>query len=314
MIRYLFITIGISIGQQCFSQSTFDIVPLGVKGGGDESNLSSYAVAVANTDQYICLDAGTVRAGIKRAIDVDTWQGDATFILRNKIKGYLISHPHLDHVAGLIINAPDDTSKSIYGSTYTLDILANNYFSWKSWANFSNRGEVPRLGKYNLVSLEPKKETQLQGTELSVTAYDLSHTNTSRSSAFLLRYDDAYLLYLGDTGSDTSEKSSQLQELWKEIAPLIILKKLKGIFIETSFDNSQPDNALFGHLTPKWLTHELLVLSESTGSQELKQFPIIVTHRKPEKNREIIIQQELEENNPLDVQYIFPVQGKLIRL
>jgi len=314
MMRYFIIFLGICSYQCCFSQSAFDIVPLGVKGGGDESNLSCYAVAVTSTDEYICLDAGTVRAGIQRAIEAGFWQGDVTELLRNKVKGYLISHPHLDHVAGLVINAPDDSPKSIYGTTYTLDILASNYFSWKSWANFSNRGETPRLNKYNLVSLEPKKEIQLEGTELLVTPYDLSHSKTSKSSAFLLRHKETYLLYLGDTGSDTIEESQHLTTLWEAIAPLIISNKLKGIFIETSFDNSQPDTALFGHFTPKWLTHELLSLSTFTGKQALKEFPIIITHRKPEKNREGSIQQELEENNPLGVNYIFPIQGRLFRL
>lgn len=162
MIRYFISILGICFHQFCFSQSAFEIVPLGVKGGGDESNLSSYAVAATGTDLYICMDAGTVHAGIQRAIDEDSWQGDVTDILRNKIKGYLISHPHLDHVAGLVMNAPDDSPKSIYGSAYTLDVLASHYFSWKSWANFSDRGEVPRLNKYTLVSLELKKKLNWQ--------------------------------------------------------------------------------------------------------------------------------------------------------
>ncbi len=314
MIRYFIIIFGLCIGGMGFAQPAFDIVPLGVKGGGDEGNLSCYAVAASGNDLFICLDAGTVRSGIQRAIELDTWQGDAIDILRNNIKGYLISHPHLDHVAGLVMNAPDDIPKSIYGSKYTLDVLANNYFSWKSWANFSNRGESPRLNKYTLTTVVSKSEIALDETLLSVTSFDLSHSNTSQSTAFLLRYQDAYLLYLGDTGSDETEKSTKLHALWVEIAPLLISKKLKGIFIETSFDNSQPDTALFGHLTPKWLTHELRVLSELTGKQTLKQFPIVITHRKPDKDREARIRQELEMDNPFDVRLIFPVQGSLFQL
>ncbi len=38
----------------------FTVVPLGVKGGLDESNLSSYLVAAGGTDEYIALDAGTL--------------------------------------------------------------------------------------------------------------------------------------------------------------------------------------------------------------------------------------------------------------
>ena len=49
-------------------QSAFEIIPLGVKGGSDESNLSSYMVAPANSDQFVCLDAGTLYAGIRKSI------------------------------------------------------------------------------------------------------------------------------------------------------------------------------------------------------------------------------------------------------
>src|SRR3954454_2063514 len=95
---------------------TFKVIPLGVKGGIDESNLSCYMLAVEGTENYICLDAGTVYYGIKKAVNSGLFNKDALFVLRNDIKGYLISHPHLDHVAGLIINSPADTSKNIYGT------------------------------------------------------------------------------------------------------------------------------------------------------------------------------------------------------
>src|SRR5690242_13920423 len=94
------------------SNYAFKVIPLGVKGGMDESNLSCYMLAAAGTDDYVCLDAGTVYSGIKKAIDSGLFNKDALFVLRNDIKDYLISHPHLDHVAGLIINSPADTSKN----------------------------------------------------------------------------------------------------------------------------------------------------------------------------------------------------------
>ncbi|HEY6976461.1 MAG TPA: 3',5'-cyclic-nucleotide phosphodiesterase, partial [Chitinophagaceae bacterium] len=84
---------------------TFKVIPLGVKGGIDESDLSCYMLAAEGTNDYICLDAGTVYSGIKKAVDNGLFSQDALFVLRNNIKGYVISHPHLDHVAGLIINS-----------------------------------------------------------------------------------------------------------------------------------------------------------------------------------------------------------------
>src|SRR5579859_4874614 len=84
------------------AHSAFTVVPLGVRGGLDESNLSAYLVAAAGSQDCICLDAGTLYAGLEKAAPLFHLPPGA--ILRSRIKGYFISHPHLDHVAGLIIN------------------------------------------------------------------------------------------------------------------------------------------------------------------------------------------------------------------
>ena len=48
---------------------------------------------------------------------------------------------------------------------------------------------------------------------------------------------EAYILYLGDTGPDEIEKTDKLQILWQAVAKLIREGKLKGIFIEVSYPN-----------------------------------------------------------------------------
>ena len=298
------------VSAACRAQSSFTVLPLGVKGGTDESNLSSYAVAATGTNTYVCLDAGTLHAGIQKSIDKKTLKGDATAWLRKNIKGYLISHPHFDHVAGLIINAPEDTAKFIYGIESCLSVLQEKHFSWKSWANFANEGEKPTLNKYTYQKLTPGIETTLSNTSLYVTPFVLSHVAPNESTAFLVRSGDAYILYLGDTGADRIEKSDRLNQLWKAAGPLIRDKKLKAIFIEVSFGNEQAETALFGHLTPKLLMEELSVLSEYCGEGALKNFTIAVTHIKPFRDREQQIRKQLAQLNTLGVKFIFPEQGK----
>ena len=46
------------------AQSVFTVLPLGVKGGLDESNLSAYLVSSVGSSNFICLDAGTVYSGL----------------------------------------------------------------------------------------------------------------------------------------------------------------------------------------------------------------------------------------------------------
>src|SRR4051794_33236992 len=95
-------------------QHSFKVIPLGVKGGLDESNLSSYLVADAQSENYVCLDAGTLRWGIEKAVRNKLFKVNAEQVLRTNVKGYLISHPHLDHLSGLVLNAPADSNKNIY--------------------------------------------------------------------------------------------------------------------------------------------------------------------------------------------------------
>jgi cAMP phosphodiesterase len=304
----------VALTAQINKQQTFKIVPLGVKGGSDESNLSAYMLAPIATNNYVCLDAGTINFGITKAIKAGIFKASPANVLKNYIKGYLISHAHLDHTAGLIINSPDDTAKNIYGLPFCLDILKDKYFNWRSWANFANEGDKPTLNKYHYTVLSSDEETALDNTGMFAKAYTLSHSNPYESTAFLIRKDSSYILYLGDTGADEIEKSDKLHDLWQEVALLITTKKLKGIFIEASFPNEQPDKQLFGHLTPRLLMQEMKNLSALAGKDAMKGLNVLITHIKPSGNHEGEIKQQLLSLNTLKLHLIFPRQAEVIRL
>ncbi|MDR0793659.1 MAG: 3',5'-cyclic-nucleotide phosphodiesterase [Chitinophagaceae bacterium] len=297
------------------AQSSFRVIPLGVKGGGEENNLSAYLLSPFHSDDFICMDAGTVRAGLEMAYKTGALKIKPENTLRSGIKAFLISHGHLDHIAGMIINSPDDSVKNIYVMPYVADILKSKYFSWESWANFTDAGEKPALGKYRYKILDTAREIPVENTELSVRAFVLSHSEPYKSTAFLIRYGENYVLYLGDTGADTVEHTRRLFELWKAIAPLIDEKKLKGIFIEVSFPDKQPEKQLFGHLTPGLLMQEMKKLSDlCKEAKALVNLPVIITHIKPVADNERIIREELVKNNFLKLKIIFPEQGKAIFL
>ncbi|MCJ7935745.1 MAG: 3',5'-cyclic-nucleotide phosphodiesterase [Chryseobacterium sp.] len=297
----------------CQAQS-FDLIPLGIYGGEQEDNLSAYLVGKPKDTAFICLDAGTVNTGIRRAIELKSLNRSEETVLKNQIKGYFISHGHLDHLAGLIINSPADSKKDIYATAPVLQILQNHYFINDTWINFADQGQKPILGKYHYTELQEGIEIPAQKTPFFLTAYELSHVNPYKSSAVLVRYDGHHLLYLGDTGADRIERSDRLNTLWNDIAPLIKKGQLNTILIEVSFPNSQPENLLFGHLTPNLLLEELNKLKEKTGQKNLEGMHIVVTHRKPTGDNPEIIKRELLKNNPLKVNYIFPEQGKKISL
>lgn len=309
-----FLLTSLSVTAQKNFKASFKIVPLGVKGGSDESNLSAYMAAPANSSNYICLDAGTIYFGIKKAIRAGIFQTKTEDVLKKYIKAYLISHPHLDHLSGMLINSPHDSSKSIYGSQFCLDILKDKYFTWKNWANFTNKGDKPTGNKYRYNYLTPNKETAVENTEMYVTAFLLSHSNPYQSTAFLVRHGSSYILYLGDTGADETEKSDKLHLLWQYIAPLITLRQLKGIFIEVSFPNQQPVKQLFGHLTPNLLMNEMQRLANMAGSEKMKRLKVLITHVKPSGNHEAEIKRQLLQSNKLHLQLMFPQQAQLLKL
>jgi cAMP phosphodiesterase len=295
------------------SPASFDVIPLGVRGGLDESNLSSYMVSAAGAGEYICLDAGTLYSGIRKAVANGALPPPAAIVLRSTIKAYFISHPHLDHIAGLIINSPDDSAKSIYGLTSCLKVLQEKYFTWAAWANFGDQGEKPQLKKYHYITMDPGQEMPVPGTGLSVKAFTLSHGAPYESTAFLVRNGDHYLLYLGDTGADTLERSDKLHQLWQAVAPLISSGKLKAIFIESSFPSEQPDKALFGHLTPRLLMLEMKELGGLAGMDALKGLPVVVTHMKPSGDQEKVISKELRSANTVGLNLVFPEQGRPLK-
>ena len=296
------------------SENGFTIIPLGVKGGLDESNLSAYLVKANGADQFICLDAGTIYAGLLKATNTGIYHStnDPTDFQKKYINSYFFSHGHLDHTAGLVLNSPGDSfKKNIYAIPSVIDVLKSSQFSSKSWSNFANEGDKPTIGKYQYQYLVPEKEIEVPEAGVFVTPFVLSHVKPYESTAFLVRNQSEYLLYLGDTGPDEVEKSSQLANLWKHVAPLIQKKQLKFIFIEVSFSNKVADASLYGHLTPKWLMKEMSNLHQLAEGQ-LKETVIMVTHMKPCDNCEATIKDELIKSNTLGLSFHFPIQGELI--
>ncbi|MBF4483832.1 3',5'-cyclic-nucleotide phosphodiesterase [Flavobacterium sp. CSZ] len=309
-----FVLISVNAFSQKEQKSAFQVVPLGIKGGIDEKNLSAYLVAPTNKNDFIALDAGTINAGIEKAIENNVFKVSTSEVLRKYIKGYFISHAHLDHLSGLIINSPADSSKTVYATEKCMEMMENHYFNDETWANFGDKGPGTPLKKYHFQTLNIGEETPITNTTMTVKAFPLSHVNPFESTAFLVRNGASYMLYLGDTGPDAVEKSDKLKSLWTAIAPLVKSKQLKGIFIEVSFPNEQPDQFLFGHLTPNYLMKELHTLENLSGKGTLKGFNIIVTHLKPPTKNIIKLKEQLQKQNDLGFKIIYPEQGKKFEL
>ena len=307
----------------------FVTIVLGTAGGLMESNLSSYLLAPTGSTDFVALDAGTLLTGLQQAnrkgnlsdIALPTASSLSVEgqVLTQHIKAYLLSHAHLDHLAGLVLNSPEDVSKNILALPSTIEQLRDHVFNEQIWPNFGDEGPGRPLKKYHFVRLHPGQEQAIAGTHLTVIPFVLCHSGAP-STAFLLQAKGAHALYVGDTGPDEAEQCDNLYQIWQSIAPLIRQGSLRGLFLEISYPNGRNVTQLYGHLTPLWLMKELHRLAALVNPHQptsaLSGITVIVSHIKPTLQRGQSergqIMQQVAELNDLGIRFLFPEQGDRI--
>ena len=325
-IYFCAIIILITMPINSFTQNSFQMIVLGSGGGIDESNLSSYLLSSYKTDKYICLDAGTLMHGLELASrkgyfnHLENLKGQQelpAYILHHHIDAYIISHPHLDHIMGMMIAGPFDNHKSIICSNKTANELMTHIFESNIWGNFTSEGKKP-VGKWDIIRLPDQSWQTIPNNPMRIKSYTLCHSCPNEANAFLVESNGNYALYFGDTGADIVEGQTKLDAIFNDIANLIQQKKLKAILIEVSFPNQQENQKLYGHLKPKLLGNELEKLANYVNPMDintaLKDLKIFITHIKPDykttnNSRDKIIK-ELELLNNFGAEFIYPQQSE----
>ncbi len=263
---------------------------------------------------------------------------NAAYITRALVDTYLITHPHLDHITGFVVNTaslPGSRPKRLAGLPTTIEAFKNHIFNNVIWPNLSDenngaglvtymrlveggspalgdgdgkgyvevceglsvktwsvshghciekhshRGSSVGLGSNNSqVDASPRlratsmSQSQLQpssrsGSGTSFTPGDLLRIDSSEricvydSSAYFIRdiATGKEILIFGDVEPDSISLSPRNKHVWGEAAPKISTSQLAGIFIECSYDDSQSDDTLFGHLAPRYLIEEMKSLA-----------------------------------------------------
>ncbi|CEH15024.1 PDE [Ceraceosorus bombacis] len=143
---------------------------------------------------------------------------------------------------------------------------------------------------YVLRVLQPRRSQSLT-KEISVLAFELSHglcaacNGKGSGSANILAADHAHtasgpherlrstaffltnvatgqnLLLFGDVETDRLSRTDLNYQVWMHASEAICQGRLSTIMIECSFDSSQPEELLFGHMNPAGLYEELKVLA-----------------------------------------------------
>lgn len=314
-----------------FSQEAFQIIVLGCSGGPYENDLSSYLIAPIHSNDFIAFDAGSLLSGIDRAHKQESFKGIsekttqewnvAPYILREHVKAYCISHAHLDHVLGLVINSPEDSPKSIFAINSVIDFLKDHLFNWKIWPNFGSEGAPPQMNLYQYQRLECEKKIPIPNTQMNMQPFLLSHSRDYESTAFLVESNGSYAIYFGDTAPDVLEPRKHMENVWRKISPLARNGSLRGIFLECSYVDKE-DHQLFGHLDVKHMMRELRyfasIVDPKSPEKALKGLKVIIVHIKGDllqkTNSKDLIYSELERQNDLGIDFIVPSQGDRIEI
>lgn len=101
-------------------------------------------------------------------------------------------------------------------------------------------------------------EAHILSCAVDSTAYFIRDCATSRE-----------ILVFGDVEPDSISSLPRLCNIWHEAAPKIASGILTGLFIECSYDDSQPDNLLFGHMAPRHIVAELQSLADMVKEEKI---------------------------------------------
>ncbi|TFK87380.1 cyclic-AMP phosphodiesterase [Polyporus arcularius HHB13444] len=264
--------------------TSFDIVVVGCGGGPSENNLSSYLLKAADAtweDGIVALEAGSGIGALTRLLDLhpDVFapepsepEADVQVItaadIYSRIRCYLITHSHLDHVNGLVLSAGSvqGPTKLVHGSKRTLEGVAS-IFSGEIWPKLASWKEAEVPGTSLLLSpLSPDEVYTSVAHDISVRMMPISHGQNDGipypCTAFFVRHDSTNreFLFFGDVEPDSISSEPKNLEIWRVAAPKIP-ETLSAIFIECSWPLGRADDILYGHLSPKHLAQELTALA-----------------------------------------------------
>ena len=205
----------------------------------------------------ILIDGGTVGGALSRSEQL-------------VIEHALISHSHLDHIAGLAFLTETlalcDAPKPLTISSLepVVKALRSTVFNDTLWPDFS---QLPAPGNPIVKYRAMVEEVEQPVGDLWVTAVGVNHTVPC--SGFIVHDGTSGIVYSGDTGPTDA--------LWKAAARL---KSLRAVIIECAFPNRLGQLAdVARHMTPALIQRELDKLPGDA--------PVLVYHVKPQFQDEI---------------------------
>ncbi len=212
------------------------------------------------------------------AIDAGTLAHAATDEMRSILRDVVLTHAHLDHIAGLPLFV-DDLFASLEGpirvhaSPEVIEVLERDVFNWSVYPCFSeltnDHGNV-----LEYVSLTANESASV--AHLEITPVNVNHKIPT--TGFVISDGNRTIALTGDT--------AEVSDFWETVN---VLGRLDALLIECAFPNEMAELAeVSHHLTPRLLNDQLAKFGHPNC-------PIYVVNIKP-IYREPVIRQ-IEELN-----------------
>jgi ribonuclease BN (tRNA processing enzyme) len=244
----------------------FQLLPSTFDETGRPSVLQHLATFIV--DDCVSIDAGSL--GMAAAAEQ-----------KKQIRDVVLTHAHLDHIAGLPMFVDDmfavlSEPIRVHAVPEVIEILERDIFNWDVYPRFSNlKNNVGAVLEYK--SFNFGDEFQIK--HLNFKSVSVNHKVPS--AGFVVSDSKKTFAISGDT--------AEMTEFWEVVNKE---EKLDAVLIECAFPDELKNIAHDSHhLTPKSLKSELAKLQNKTC-------PVYIINIKPMYRKEIVIQlNELEIEN-----------------
>lgn len=181
------------------------------------------------------------------AVDAGSLAFSCTDLQRRQVRDIILTHAHLDHVAGLPMFIDDlfaalTEPVRIHGTREVIEILERDIFNWSVYPRFSElMNKSGRVIEYR----EFKQGSEFAAQHLNIKSVAVNHKVAA--SGYVISDGKASVGITGDT--------AETNAIWNVLNDI---PDLKAVLIECAFPNEMSDLAtVSNHLTPRGLEREL---------------------------------------------------------